>query len=372
MDLLKIQIKDWEHSFIKNNGRNPTKSDIKQNNEISLKYKQYRNYRINKSNPLKTPTKAKKHVQQLETPQKTSPLNSSPPIQVHELGPTPQLNGRVLSIFDVSTSPSVTPTKQMINVTVDDEFALNSTPSKKSTFSSRIMECYGEEEDHEIINSELEHEEEIVTLPSSQSIFKTPQKNNRTQNFLTETPSYLTTGTKSHSLMGVSPSPLASQRMKKGLTKIIDELNDIKSELKYGDFDRDELVPVIEEEEELLESENGGNKNPNTLKLYKKNRTQKRQTRRVKMKARKDLEVDEMKDKNVHDVIQEMEESKLQILQGIHMEPSSSEEESDSEEEVYVRQKLEPIDPKKMKERKNFVKLKINKKKKMFGKRGKW
>lgn len=45
MDQLKIEIKLWERSFEKENGRLPEKEDIKADKEIKRKYKQYAQYK---------------------------------------------------------------------------------------------------------------------------------------------------------------------------------------------------------------------------------------------------------------------------------------------------------------------------------------
>jgi hypothetical protein len=171
MDTLKLEIKNWEHQFRKEHNRNPSKADIQANKDIQNKYKQYRSYKAHGSKIYKTPTKTRSNRQQLQTPQRTSPINrpDSSPVLAKEIGPTPQMNGVVLSIFDGISSPNVTPVKSTRTFAEGGDIQMSGTPTRKLNFS-RIMEGYQEEGE---INSD-DDEDPVEQKETSQ--FKTPQK----------------------------------------------------------------------------------------------------------------------------------------------------------------------------------------------------
>ncbi|AET41230.1 Sld2p Ecym_7404 [Eremothecium cymbalariae DBVPG len=91
---LKVQLKRWEHQFLKQNGRSPIKEDIRAHPDIKNKYKQYaklKHYQAKKPKLTRSPSKVS-HL----TPQKRVDA---------ELGPTPQIYGKVLSLFEMNISP---------------------------------------------------------------------------------------------------------------------------------------------------------------------------------------------------------------------------------------------------------------------------
>jgi hypothetical protein len=256
----------------------------------------------------------------------SKPIDASP--QVDKLGPTPQLDGRVMSLFDAVRSPCVTPTKPKGNIGLI-------TPTKKLDIQKALRE---EQRD--------EHE------------FKTPHKVVRTLTF--DTPAYLKTGTVNVSF---SPSPMAQLRLKKSMSTLFDELKDIEAELKYGDHDQEELIPLYEAEP----SSEGEHEEASTWKK----KGAKRQIRLVKKRARPmHEEEDEMKNKNIKEQL-----DKLSTVQET-IESDESEEWSEGERE-YIRQEITDTDTDtKSKKRKqplnrNFKKLKLRntKAKKFFGKR---
>lgn len=291
-----------------------------------------------------TPTKKRtKQTPQFHTPHKTSSPVKVPgtPIDVDELGPTPQLNGRVLGLFEVITSPKTTP--QTTSIITKEETTL--TPVKKNLDFSGLVE--GDEEFQ----------------------FKTPQKPiplNKVQ----ETPLYLKPGGSKE--ITASPSPLASQRIKKGLSTIISEFRDIQAELKYGDFDEEqlEISPLAEiQEENERELEDG----QSAIPKWKKKKTQKRTTRRYVIRARPTTEKDTMKGKDVQNEIQKIEE-RTQNNEEVQ-ETDDSEEWSDGPEE-YIP-KARSVDNSNLKKKRpagesqNFKRLKLRdgRSKRNFGKR---
>ncbi|KAF4988299.1 hypothetical protein FGRMN_9850 [Fusarium graminum] len=162
---LRIDLKSWETDWAAaHEGRKPGRGDIKANEEIASKYKQYNKVRDilsgkipppskEDSNPTKrrpdtipaqTPTKRNKH---LETPAKNrtqdhdEDLMNTPaisrklftPTSVTSVGPTPQRDGRVLGLFDLLVEKELgTPDKKNGSARTGSARKLNATPSKRS------------------------------------------------------------------------------------------------------------------------------------------------------------------------------------------------------------------------------------------------
>lgn len=127
LERLKLDIKTWEKSFEMSRGRKPLKADLKQNPDIYKKYKKYQIYRERETKKARkkdpeTPKKPRNasgatdpldhQVQEVvagfkgnaatRTPTKspvTTPVKKLP----ISIGPTPQLDGRAMGIFDIMT-----------------------------------------------------------------------------------------------------------------------------------------------------------------------------------------------------------------------------------------------------------------------------
>ncbi|OLL25950.1 DNA replication regulator SLD2 [Neolecta irregularis DAH-3] len=144
-DSIRLKLKEFEYSFAKEHSRKPDRNDIKANLEISTLYKRYEKLRKSKSKSrppalpkspqtpsrkkvtritpfivespsprkLSTPTKTPQikfddpqkleQILQTMTPSRspfleTTPLKGSP--FINSVGPTPQVNGRALGLFD--------------------------------------------------------------------------------------------------------------------------------------------------------------------------------------------------------------------------------------------------------------------------------
>ncbi|CAB4257146.1 similar to Saccharomyces cerevisiae YKL108W SLD2 Single-stranded DNA origin-binding and annealing protein [Maudiozyma barnettii] len=102
---LRKELKDWEHNFINIQHRSPTKTDINANPTIQYKYKQYSQL---KRKQTKTPslkaTKIQRHSQkhrEIRSPIVKHDENNT----VIEIGPTPQIFGKSISIFELNLSP---------------------------------------------------------------------------------------------------------------------------------------------------------------------------------------------------------------------------------------------------------------------------
>jgi len=163
--ILRDELKSWENQFkLDNDGRKPSRVDIKSNAEIAAKYKRF--------NSLRCPELVKQSV---ETPRKGSRKSDIPenalrerapnaatttprgkafktldntnvqqvilsPVKEEEqptpafirngLGPTPQRDGHVLGIFDML--PNGTPSRRSPSPTGEHGDAVHATPSKGS------------------------------------------------------------------------------------------------------------------------------------------------------------------------------------------------------------------------------------------------
>ena len=113
-ELLRAELKLWERAFEKANGHKPTPADVKANAEISMKYKLYhKSFRAAKPSKREndrpksefvstayalkqiTPQKRRRDTDSI-TPAKTTQASDG----VETVGPTPQLNGRMLGLFE--------------------------------------------------------------------------------------------------------------------------------------------------------------------------------------------------------------------------------------------------------------------------------
>ncbi|KAK6699843.1 DNA replication regulator sld2 [Fusarium graminearum] len=162
---LRIDLKTWETDWAKSHeGKKPGRGDIKANEDIAAKYKQYNKVRDilsgkisppskhapkstkRKSDGLsaQTPIKQNKHI---ETPAKNRTQNhdedlmNTPaisrklfsPTSVTSVGPTPQRDGQVLGLFDLLVEKELgTPSKKDSATKTGSARKVDATPSKRS------------------------------------------------------------------------------------------------------------------------------------------------------------------------------------------------------------------------------------------------
>ncbi|KAF4469354.1 DNA replication regulator SLD2 [Fusarium albosuccineum] len=162
---LRVDLKQWENDWAKaHKGKKPGRDDIKANQEIASKYKQYNKLRDILSGkvppptkaetkprkrqsdtlPAQTPTKRTKHAvtpsknriqdhneELMNTPAISRKLFS--PASVTSVGPTPQRDGRVLGLFDLLVEKELgTPSKSTSATKTDTKRGIDATPSKRS------------------------------------------------------------------------------------------------------------------------------------------------------------------------------------------------------------------------------------------------
>ncbi|SMN18864.1 similar to Saccharomyces cerevisiae YKL108W SLD2 Single-stranded DNA origin-binding and annealing protein [Maudiozyma saulgeensis] len=102
---LRKELKDWEHNFINIQHRSPTKKDINANPSIQYKYKQYSKLKRNQSKKSSSNvTKMQNHTQRSH--EIRSPIvKHDEKSTIIEIGPTPQIFGKSISIFELNLSP---------------------------------------------------------------------------------------------------------------------------------------------------------------------------------------------------------------------------------------------------------------------------
>ncbi|KAK9485858.1 DNA replication/checkpoint protein [Lipomyces starkeyi] len=253
LDQLKIGIKNWEHEFKNRCGRQPDKQDIKKNPDIAAKYKEYhkakretaglkenieerdshsrrdhnrgrhhgsshphRSHNEREASPLPihelyhTPKRVK-HEQQhhaSSTPTKSvSKVEYDSPYignlerrqSITVIGPTPQAEGRVLGIFDITNSPDYLSQSQQ------EQMTLSASPSAASTTMP--------------MSTQMKTKTSNLTTPSKSNIRRTPQS---------VTPSYFRPLDTNKIYM--TPSPLKPKKVSRGLTAILAELRQMQDE----------------------------------------------------------------------------------------------------------------------------------------------
>jgi DNA replication and checkpoint protein len=164
---LRAELKLWERAFEKENGHKPTPADIKANSEISAKYKLY-----HKAFRPKTSSKSEKSATKTEyvstakalkqiTPQKRprdyddllTPVKSAKVGDAAEtVGPTPQLNGRILGLFD-GIQDQTPLTKRMKSNWGEQLAEARKDSPRKSTPRKRVLNEFIEPEYVQIMHS---------------------------------------------------------------------------------------------------------------------------------------------------------------------------------------------------------------------------
>lgn len=293
------------------------------------------------------------------------------------IGPTPQLNGRVLGLFDIQLKqlPN-SPTRPHMEVTSPKkptklELELFKTPTKGknvSTFKTpqstrrrlqfdksvdqtpsylrEMTQQVAVGLDYTAILSDLsdfsDSEEEIVNDVSQTPIQKEASPNTRRM---------------------IEPSPLIKRKPEKSLFVLSQELKALQQSSQALDAIMD---PEPEEQEEAEPEKSETPLAVDPMEKYRnKVKTIKRTTRRVKMKTQ-DLEVedDELEGVDIHQRINELK--KPVKLKRPAPQTSEDEEESEEEEEETYTRKYTREPPSKNKSRgkhplsNNFVRLKIN------------
>lgn len=407
MEQLKTVIKKWEYSFREKNDRLPSKLDIKANADIHKLYLKYR--------ALKSGGHSSHSKRNVSSGFKAAqPVHNSPPPEtsdergveimleseiaeyenediesdliptVRELGPTPQANGKVLSIFDMRmTPPESSPLKS--RQTSANPFTEFKTPTKVRVKHELRNTPTRTDRGKELIFNKLKN------LSTENNHLETPKKKETQLGIDTQlvTPMYLGRTNKKFEFANgtsiidsnenissspfvvqemtprvtvevtptrnpvidflVSPSPLKSHRF---FTK---KLTDVFHEIKAME-NSDELEIEENEEEDIhedIDNDNDGNQKPRRKKF-----TMKRTTRRWKMKPtiQANVDGDSIAKKNIHDEIKKLDDKQKTDLEAYMASDDESEEEP-----IIVKKAKPQSGAKKIKPMSNnYQRLKIN------------
>lgn len=308
-DQLKIELKEWEHSFIKVHGRDPNKDDIKKLPEIRNMYKRYARLRKDQS------TVAPEVI-----PPKPPPSSES---TLLELGPTPQIYGKAMSIFDMRVSPIKTAS---VAVSGNTEEAL--VESHSTDDEDQLSAC----EDMPQVKRQL-----AFTSPTPiSSPKKEPDserkacgpnsplkwgKDNiqisiRTVSPLKRTP----VKGPNHTSMSFSPSPLVKRPLTRSLLELMKEHEAIVEEFKQ--------IEGTEEDETLLSSTTPDNIFAQEDEIVVEGDRKTIKTKRRRVLRRKAIEVEDgTVQKTIADEITKLKKQRINAFMGVD---SSTEETNES------------------------------------------
>lgn len=394
----KVRIKEWEKKFASEHGKPPSKSDVKADPDIRKAYKVY--------NELKKAAASTSSITEIETAgssadnermsSRLTKASQSNPVEMDqvklpslnvyftddeemeknlvvfnaELGPTPQANGKVLSLFDLLMSPPdsspvnkgsmvkkepstisgsplkqpnifKTPTKLVKRIEMSDITPSRSGSNLMEKLRTAASPSVGGASNDDImetpfylgnLSSKFSFNDTLYPLeesPSKAGPAKTPEKPTQLfENFL------------------VSPSPLKSQRhLSYGSCKKVSQIfQEFQNLAASQDFE--EQKRQIEEEnkqvEKLLQLNSAAlqlTEAPSLARKRKKALTQKRTTRRWKIKPRymDDTEATASEGMDVHKELGRLKKANYEQLQtylnGDMSGENLTEEDDDEEEE---------------------------------------
>ena len=344
---IKQKIKEWEYSFREKNNRVPSKTDIKENLEIHKLYSLYRAIKLGKQ--PKQPEKPYKSEHIPESPVRRNVFDSK-----EELGPTPQANGRVMSIFDLKmTPPESSPLKNKSTDTT-----ILSSPQKMSMPppDSPLKKITAETPTKNRIKS-------FATPTKPRAIdFSSFTPGYRQQNI--QTPLSNRNGSSIVDFQ-VSPSPLKPLRgIGKKLADLYKSAIEEAENLGASEFaqeiieEQDEVIHDEDKNKENGESENESDNDKENKGTFKRKRTQKRLTKRVKMAPRPVIERPTLDNVDIQEKVSKMEEKERKHIEAYIN--SENEEEVDDEQENNSLVSESPIKKTRKPIAQNYQRLKIN------------
>jgi DNA replication regulator SLD2 len=211
--ILRDELKSWENTFKLDNGRKPSREDIKSNAAIAAKYKRFNSLRYPEyvKQPIETPKKSSRRqdipdnaLRERAPDAATTPRgrafksldNSQPqahilsPVREEQptpafirngLGPTPQRDGHVLGIFDMLSNG--TPSKRSPSPSEEHGDAVHATPSKNQSraIDSALSRTPQSSSKRYFLDSFIttpgkrkREDDEVGTPSSSKKLFATP------------------------------------------------------------------------------------------------------------------------------------------------------------------------------------------------------
>lgn len=397
MDLitLKTRIKSWEHAFTKQHSRAPSRLDVKQNAEILALYKSYKALKSKASKPaIANPSQIDNIKNLLDEPIEDDQFLISTNT---ELGPTPQAEGKILSIFDIKmTPPESSPLKHKLAPNTEFKTVEFKTPTKpkkipttpskatpKSNFMQKILAAKSSpvasasQETPMYLKRNIDKFEirspafsspstgsptKISTptkfsgsrvAPSSPTRSSTPVRSTqRSSAPVSQLPLFNTPQTptsKQQPNFQVSPSPFKS--FSETRKRLLDIYEDHKS------ITIDEDIEITDEEE--VEQEQVENK------VYRKrSKTQKRSTRRFKIRPNIFSADDDFRNKDLHKMMEQINENEEKTLDNMQDKEEEEEEEEEEEKEKEVTDhNTKPTGRKRNPISNNFKRMKIHYKK---------
>ncbi|AQZ16098.1 SLD2 (YKL108W) [Zygosaccharomyces parabailii] len=254
LEQLKVGLKTWEHDFEAKHHRAPTKDDIRRLPDIKQMYKQYQAIKKQEAKISKVVATPSKEVYSPKKSRTTVDADRSSGI---ELGPTPQIYGKAISIFELKLSPvkrsltfeeqdqSFVASAASTDLEESDsedikrrlEFPVttpNSSPFKR--LKPAVHKYYGP-------NSPMKLEEENIklTITRGSPLRRTPQKNS---NLANENVSF-------------SPSPLVRRPLTKSLLELAREHEAILEE--FENLDEKERIFSQEADQSSSDAQNDEN-----------------------------------------------------------------------------------------------------------------
>lgn len=265
-DQLKVELKRWEHQFIDEHGRGPRKEDIKRLPEIKEMYKKYAALRNKTKTDGEVIKKPNSQIRSSDEAHKTAKV---------ELGPTPQIYGKAMSIFDMMISPTKTPM-------VENYVQLQNTKQNDQVSpASTIPEA---ESDFFLTEQSSEVKRQLTFDPSSLSPAKTShyygpnsplkwdkeslQISIKHQSPLKRTPHKLHSQTSA--LASFSPSPLIKRPLTRSLLELMKEHEAIVEEFENEAKNEDAFVTSQEPDNIFTQDDDSMMDEKKTVKTKKR------------------------------------------------------------------------------------------------------
>lgn len=411
----KRRIKDWEKQFLAENGKLPSKSDCKADKEIWKAYKTYT--QLKEADKIVKPQEKEGSGKPIDTAKEeksksTASAKADPELEDNEelqepelglnaeFGPTPQANGKVLSIFDMIVSPPEssplkqkkqdisigqfssptkplsylpsprkahsadvfkTPTKAPRKLQFTDLTPLRGSPTKKSVLAQlqqasspqkplTVTELtLGEETPlylGKVNKMFLFKEEDSDSSPIKRNVYSTPVKKSTSPVNFNTTPSPL------------KPLRLLSFGSKKSLSALFHECQNLKIDEEF-EAQKEEIEREIEASG-VKDIQEGEIEEPAPSRKRKRI-TQKRTTRNWKIKPRGENETEEFDGKDVHAELQKIHEGELKEFLEYMENGEDVDDAITDDDETYVKPDLFKTSGKKKKPlSNNYQRLKIN------------
>lgn len=164
LSFLRKELKEWEHNFISSQNRSPTKHDIKSNPSVQYKYKQYSKLkkRQREEKLQQTPRSTHTNVESVRSP--ITATKHQPAIV--EIGPTPQIFGKSISIFELNLSP----VKKRLQIPKDHV--------EENTREIEIQETEPESDASDSPFNEQSPNMDAFTAPRTKSTLEVPKSKN--------------------------------------------------------------------------------------------------------------------------------------------------------------------------------------------------